>query len=131
MDIKIDYDKMDFSGGYRVNDVQLSEMPVQEIKALQFKTLGKFFLNPIRLYSIYRCSRDKKQKLLFVFTIILKAILPASKRDKWIRRLFIIIYNLNKCYDSIKSRIFYNKICEKANVAIDNRQLIQELKMKK
>ena len=131
MDIKIDYNKMDFSGGYRVNDVQLSEMPVQEIKALQFKTLGKFFLNPIRLYSIYRCSHDKKQKLLFVFTIILKAILPASKRDKWIRGLFIVIYNLNKCYDSIKSKIFYNKTCEKGNVTIDNRQLIQELKMKK
>ncbi|GAX60415.1 Fe-S oxidoreductase [Candidatus Scalindua japonica] len=96
MNIDIDHDKLDFSGGYRVNPVQLSHMPVQEIKALQFKTLRKFFLNPVRLYSIYKCSHDKKQKILFVFTMILKAILPASKRDKWIRKLFTVIYYLGR-----------------------------------
>jgi radical SAM superfamily enzyme YgiQ (UPF0313 family) len=42
MGIDLNDDRLDFSAGYRVNPVQLSKVPMQEIKALQIKTFNLF-----------------------------------------------------------------------------------------
>lgn len=113
MNINIDHEKLDFVSGFKISPVQLSEMPVQEIKDLQVKTLYKFFLDPRRLYSTYRCTHDKKQLFLLAFTAFVKIVFPSSKGDKFIRWFFIKMYDSHEFFNSIKPWAFCKKTTKK------------------
>lgn len=105
MGVNIDHDNLNFTGGYKVNPNQLSEMPSKEIKALQSKTLLKFFLTPSRLISAFKCSHDKKQLVLFVFTFLIRVFIASAKKDKLIRSFYINMYDFVKYCNNVKYRI--------------------------
>lgn len=104
MGVNIDYDNLDFGGGYKKNPVQLSEMPIDEIKALQFKTMRKFIFDPRRIFSAYKCTHSKKNLFVFALVTFLKMFIPASRRERWIRRLFINAYDSKKKRNQSRER---------------------------
>ena len=116
MGIHIDHSNMDFSGGYKVNPVQLGEMPVSEIKKLQFKTLYSFFLSPQRIFSSIRCTKSKKKLFLFMLTNFLRIFVPASKKDAWVRWFNYKVYDHLQSQNEARSRRLNNATEESSTV---------------